>query len=227
MEAKHAYKMLETVHQSLEGISKVISGTGLLTSSIEHDGKALLQSLVPDSWTEMWEGPSSPIPWLRALVRRTSALKKWVESVKNGSIFGDSLALGELFHPETFLNALRQLSARKASVPMEQLKLISSFDGKFPGSIQLKGLLLQGCEFNKGGLVSPRPNSPELTPLPTVFVAWVTLDSKDPYPPEKSVSIPIYHSLDREKFLCSLTLPNHGTSKERVISGVALLLTGE
>ena len=76
IEAKYAFKMLEKVNESLESISKVISGNELLTSNIEQDGKELLMNQVPESWSSMWEGPNSPVAWLRALVRKTTALKK-------------------------------------------------------------------------------------------------------------------------------------------------------
>jgi len=59
--------------------------------------------------------------------------------------------LSDLFHPETFLNALRQRSARLLSYAIDELKLVSSFEsGKVNLStgVQLEGLWLQGCEFD-------------------------------------------------------------------------------
>jgi dynein heavy chain 2 len=225
-EASAAFKLLERVHESLENISKVIIGSGLLTSVIEEDAKALLKGEVPDRWTYMWEGPNSPVPWLRALIRRTSALKKWVESARNSTLFNEPLSLGELFHPETFLNALRQLTGRRLNVPMEQLKLASSFDSRMPGSVQLKGLLLQGCEFDRGKLVDAGPESPEVTPIPSISIVWVPSDSSSTQNSSTSVEVPVYHSLERDKLLCTLTIENSGGAAERIISGVALFLSG-
>lgn len=62
---------------------------------------------MPDRWSYLWEGLPSPIPWLRALVRRGNSLKKWVEGMRSGTLLNDALSLGDLFHPETFLNSLR------------------------------------------------------------------------------------------------------------------------
>ena len=59
--------------------------------------------------------------------------------------------LADLFHPETFLNALRQRSARKLQQAIDELKLVSSFEAnKIPrdNCIQIEGLWLQGCEFD-------------------------------------------------------------------------------
>jgi dynein heavy chain 2 len=36
--------------------------------------------------------------------------------------------LSDLFHPETFLNALRQRSARQLKQAIDELKLVSSFE---------------------------------------------------------------------------------------------------
>ena len=36
--------------------------------------------------------------------------------------------LSDLFHPETFLNALRQRSARQLKIAIDELKLVASFE---------------------------------------------------------------------------------------------------
>ena len=50
--------------------------------------------------------------YLRALIAKTLALGSWVEKSESGSLLRDVLDLSELFHPDTFLNALRQQTAR-------------------------------------------------------------------------------------------------------------------
>ncbi len=51
--------------------------------------------------------------YLRGLVAKTLALGSWEEKGVAGSLLkSDSLDLSELFHPDTFLNALRQQTAR-------------------------------------------------------------------------------------------------------------------
>lgn len=56
-----------------------------------------------------------------------------------------------MLHPETFLNAFRQKSARINNVAIDELKLVSTFEqGKINsnGSIHVEGLFLQGCAFD-------------------------------------------------------------------------------
>ena len=45
---------------------------------------------------------------------KTLALGVWEERGREGKLLQDTLDLSELFHPDTFLNALRQQTARFA-----------------------------------------------------------------------------------------------------------------
>lgn len=69
---------------------------------------------VPVSWYELWEGPDDPILYLRSLVSKSLALGIWEEKARANTLVGGggALDLSELFHPDTFLNALRQQTAR-------------------------------------------------------------------------------------------------------------------
>lgn len=50
--------------------------------------------------------------YLRGLVARSVAIQSWVEKAEGGRLLSETLDLSELFHPDTFLNALRQQTAR-------------------------------------------------------------------------------------------------------------------
>ena len=73
-------------------------------------GCSLFQT--PMSWLGKWDGPEDPILYLRTLVARTQAIQGWVKKAESKSLLSETLDLSELFHPDTFLNALRQLTAR-------------------------------------------------------------------------------------------------------------------
>ena len=53
-----------------------------------------------------------PVHWLRALVSKALALGSWVEKCEAKTLLREEVDLSELFHPDTFLNALRQQTAR-------------------------------------------------------------------------------------------------------------------
>lgn len=50
--------------------------------------------------------------YLRGLVTRATAIQTWVDKADHGNLLRDTLDLSDLFHPDTFLNALRQQTAR-------------------------------------------------------------------------------------------------------------------
>lgn len=95
--------------------------------------------------------------------------------------------LSDLLHPETFLNAFRQRSARLFKVAIDELKLVSSFEnGKLDkqASIQLDGLYLQGCAFDGKAMSDIRGQAPEILALPSCNIAWISEKQADPYPQE-------------------------------------------
>lgn len=139
----------------------------------------MLTGAVPSQWVSKWEGPSVPIQWIRELNKKAQALLGWVKKMQSGNLLRDGVDLGDLFHPETFLNALRQKSARRLKLAIDELKLVSSFEAdKVPGegSVKLDGLWLQGSEFDGRKLTDIRDQgatAAEVVSLPACYAAWV------------------------------------------------------
>ena len=75
----------------------------------------------------------------------------------------------------TFFNALRQKYGRGLACPIDELKLVSSFERKSLGSkmaIKLEGIYLQGAGFEGGGIVDQfSKNLSEFIPLPIFNIA--------------------------------------------------------
>ena len=123
----------------------MLNGTEMLTPMIESEATSLLKNTVPQSWEKMWEGPENPSNWIRTINRKGLALLNWISRVQKGNLLNTYINLSDLLHPETFLNALRQRSARIFKVAINELKLVSSFDlSKLDkqGAIALEGLWL-------------------------------------------------------------------------------------
>lgn len=129
-EAHAAFQMLEKIDESFDGINKVLFGTGLLTSEIQNDGMNLLIGNIPNKWSLFWEGTSMPSSWLKAFCKKVMQLKKWLKVLDNGNLLSNELNLGDLFHPEIFLNAIRQKTARKILCPINDMKLVTTFEGE-------------------------------------------------------------------------------------------------
>jgi dynein heavy chain 2 len=214
MEVAAVKEILQVVHESIATITRVLQGTAMLTATSQEEATALLRGAVPGSWSARWEGPEAPTAWISLVTKRAAALLQWADRVGKQALLREAVDLSELFHPETFLNALRQRSARALGIAIDELKLVSSFErAKLPGetTVELEGLCLQGCEFDGRRLVDIRDGgggSRELILLPPCFIAWVGQAEPDPYPAEATVRTPIYHALDREELLCTIEAPN-------------------
>merc|ERR1711964_888998 len=100
----------------------------MLTPAIQRNAETMMIGWVPSRWEAMWEGPEAPLPWLRGVMMRKIALKRWVEKAHKGTLLDMPLNLAELLHPGTFLNAVRQQTARISGIPLDSLKSCSAWD---------------------------------------------------------------------------------------------------
>ncbi len=209
-------------------------GSGLLTPVIQAIGTSLLSGVVPPEWCRQWEGgPEKPQGWLRELVRKRISLKKWKDALSKNSLLASPLALGDLFNPRTFVNALRQQTARQLGTAIDQVKMICSWekdsrrmrDCKLP--CVLSNLLLQGAIFSGKELRDSTPEASEITPTPEVCIGFVSLKSADVYEARDAVTIPVYLSPSREEHLMDLQMPIGDDHNKWILSGVALFLNEE
>ena len=161
LEFYNAVTLLQKVHKSLVGLSKVIRGTALLDETVSKLADFLMRQQTPPLWQSLWEGPEDPMEYIKVIVSKVSCVEKW--NAKSGSLLqsnanGDPLDLSDLFNPDTFFGAFRQATSRKYSISMESLKLVNSWStgssnkggvatsAKLPirvtGKIQKKGYLI-------------------------------------------------------------------------------------
>jgi dynein heavy chain 2 len=115
--------------------------------------------------------------YLRAVVSKAKAMQQIAASTKDRDIFSQTINLSELFRPDTFLNALRQQTARETKQPMDTLSLSTSWSGEVKHgknvSIKISGLQLEGCSFDGGRLSESAPDSPSVTAFPPCYIAWI------------------------------------------------------
>ncbi|KAK7096855.1 hypothetical protein V1264_003902 [Littorina saxatilis] len=227
LERYNGIKLVQSIHASLAALSKVIRGTQLLTSEVQKLAAALLEQETPMSWLKQWDGPEEPIQYLKGLIARASAIQAWVDKAENGSLLRDTLDLSELFRPDTFLNALRQQTARELGCSMDSLKFVSSWRGGIQGAklpIKLGGIQLEGCSFDGTRLSENQHDSPSVSAIPPCAVAWVAKDAQDPYSGEETISLPIYFDITRERIVSRLEVPCGGNINQWLQCGAALFL---
>jgi dynein heavy chain 2 len=240
MEAAEATRLGDKVSTSLSLLQKAISGTIVSTADIQAEGQKLLRGEVPGSWTTGWpSAPEEPTVFLQGLAKRIAALKSdWVRRISGGNVVAQPATLSDFLRPDVFLNALRQQTARKLSVPIDGLHLVATFEPQLlsdpstaPLPVAVENLILEGCEFDQGKriLVEGGRNSALTSVLPPLTVAWM---SKAAHPDRAvssarnvgTVGMPIYVSLSREQLIGEVCL-HTDSSRQRVLNAAAIFLT--
>jgi dynein heavy chain 2 len=165
------------------------------------------------------------------------SLSKWKNNLSKGgssALLGNPLSLNDLFNPGTFINALRQQTARHLKTAIDNVKMVCSWEKDFrrmksdcPLPCILSGLLLQGATFHNNTLQESAPEASELTPTSDVCIGFVAKAARDTYDAEVAVAVPIYLTPSREDFLTELQMPinNRGDQDRWILSGVALFLS--
>ncbi|DBA00111.1 TPA: hypothetical protein N0F65_000402 [Lagenidium giganteum] len=232
LENEYALDLAQQVNVGIQGLKKVIYGTGLLTPAIQTIARALLKGAVPNEWSAKWEGSESVQTWLRSLALRKRALNEWQDAASSGKLLSHGLDLSDLLHPGTFLNALRQQSARELKCSMDGMKLISCWEkdklssGK--GShewFEITHLLLQGASFEGGALVEASSDAQELVTVPSCFVTYARDDAVEMYTKDTCIKVPLYYSTSRERLLVEISMPIAGDHARWILAGVALFLS--
>ncbi|XP_039269307.2 cytoplasmic dynein 2 heavy chain 1-like [Styela clava] len=227
LERYNAIQLVQTVHQSLSALSKVIRGSQLLSTDVQKMANSLLLQETPLKWQAGWEGPDDPMQYMHTIIAKAMAIQGWVSKAERGTILKEDLDLADLFHPNTFLNALRQQAARDSKTSMDELKFVCSWKGSLTGAknpVRIGGLQLEGCTFDGNRLSENQRDSPTVSSIPPCHVAWIPKQSPAPYPESDVISLPVYTSSTRESIVTCLDVPCGGNTTTWVQSGAALFL---
>ncbi|XP_038123892.1 cytoplasmic dynein 2 heavy chain 1 [Cyprinodon tularosa] len=228
LEQFNAIRLVQSIHQSLAALSKVIRGTQLLTPEVQKLATALLNQECPVNWQNKWEGPEEPMQYLRAVITRALAIQSWVERASRQALLSDILDLSELFHPDTFLNALRQETARSIGCSMDSLVFLTSWKSPIAqAKLQVKvgGLQLEGCRFDGVHLSENQHDSPSVSAVPTCYMAWAPQGSAaGSADSQESLWLPLYTNSERMKVVTHISLPCGGNPNQWIQTGAALFL---
>ncbi|KAK4472017.1 hypothetical protein MN116_005393, partial [Schistosoma mekongi] len=244
LELYNALQLVHYIHSNLASLSRACRGTQLVTETMHEMANSILRGETPDSWQLQWpEGPDEVVPFLRELIAKSNAIHIWTKQVENGQLSSEQsvqcLDLGNLFHPATFLNALRQQTARQLSVPIDTLKLscqwlepndhssiLSKNNDKHSLLIRVTNLKLEGANFRNGQLCQNSSNDPSLIQLPDVLLKWIPKDEEDPLNEYNSIDLPIYLNNTREHLVTFIRVPcSSGSQNQWIQAGTALLLS--
>ncbi|CAM1329611.1 Uncharacterised protein at_DN1743, partial [Pycnogonum litorale] len=229
LEHFNGIKLVQSIHTSLAGLSKVIRGTALISADIHKLATSLLHHQTPASWQDKWEGSEDPMQYMRQVIYRAQAVKNWLQKAQSNTLLSETLFLSDLFRPDTFLSALRQQTARECGVSMNSLILATSWRSSgIPNatlSFKIGGMLLEGCVFDGNQLSECHSDTPSVSTVSASTMAWVPQETSEPRGrAADTMSLPVYFSESREKIVTCLDVPCSADKDRWILAGAAFFL---
>jgi dynein heavy chain len=177
--------LLSEMRESLEDLHKGLEGQKNFSEEMQQLSSALSRNSWPSSWSKLsWPSEKNLSDNFQDLLCRCEQLSKWVvgdERPGGRDAFQrlDTVWLGGLFNPNSYLTAMRQIESRNLNVPLDRMSIEASIvggenngddgeeDAKRNDGILATGLFLEGASVRDGKLAEARPRE-LLAPMPLV-----------------------------------------------------------
>jgi hypothetical protein len=86
---------------------------------------------------------------------------------------------------------------------------------------------MQGAIITASNLAEPPASAPEVVTVPQLSIAFIGSKDPEPYEDRQTVTLPLYSTMSREKFVVELTVPTDKPSSKWILAGTAFFLTAE
>ena len=222
-----ALSLVQTIHNNLTAIRKVLNGTTHLSEKVNIISNSLLRNTVPSSWADEWDdGPIEPALFLKTLVNKTLGIESWIEKIDRGTFFSSLLNLSNLFSVGSFLNAFRQHTSRANSLSIDDLRFACSWQNTrvSNNSVYIEGLCIDGCIFDGNRITQTKFDSPSYYTLPPCYIAWELGNKADFIPDKHSVYLPLYSSHKRTRLITQIKLPCNDKKEVWIQAGAAIYI---
>jgi len=127
-EASQIFELGRTLNKTISDIGGVLEMNMAITTSIVNDSLCLLQNKIPDNWINLWDGPELPFNYVKSVVKKLNAMNNYLKNAINDNVLEININLSEFLHPEAFINALRQKSARNNKIPIDEMEIYATFE---------------------------------------------------------------------------------------------------
>lgn len=219
-ETENSFNLINKINEDICLIENVLFNNSIMTSEINICSLTLLKGITPEYWQKLWEGSEIPQNYLKSVLKKVEGILNYSSSTKEIT----KVSLFEFLYPESFLNAFKQKATRKLKKAIDELVIKCSFTkpNAPSGHIEVRGLLLQGCEIANGGLVENTNEHSEIISIDSLFI-YFEVESQD-RESKDSLTIPLYENIFREKIICKLNFNIKGLKEDFILKGVALCL---
>nr|CAG4710000.1 unnamed protein product [Naegleria fowleri] len=239
LEMDNALELIKFIDSEIQKISDVIKGIALIDTSIHQNGVSLMNGTIPERWQLRWEnGPFNNVTaWINEVISKTLKLHEYCSLISQGKLYSKPIELNNMFSPHIFFNALKQQTARKSGLQLDDLTVLSALWASknvsgLSNKVGIKGIAVQGAEFDGQTLTNITSDSaPALSPLPSCEVFWATEKQMEDLRQKKEIAavnlpLPIYYSTNREFTVAELYMPCNSTSDvdKFVLTGAAIFV---
>lgn len=196
-----------------------------MSNEVLEIGSSLFKGETPSAWKTQWEGPLQAQLYIEAVISKMTGLIRLREQALSDKFLGNVVQLSCVFNANTFLNALRQYTARKLKKPMDSLKVTINWDRSSVDastSVLIENLWIQGCKCDGNRLVEAESSDPIFSIFPKFWLSWT---------PQEQIryqnTIPLYINPSRETMVSNLLIPIEGIQTPWILAGVALFIESD
>ena len=218
-------KLMQLIDHTFNSIQSQLNTQSLqsIDSTLLSSCQTLASGQSPYAWTAFWNGPSDAEQYLI----HASQLFYDIHILTAQQLLTQPVTLSHVFTPTSLLTALRQHTAHTMNIPIDQLKLVTSFDIKqtfIEPSISINNLLLQGCDF-VDSCITPISTAQLHINLPLCRLRYVdnTINNNTTNT-QATISVPLYNAPNRSQCVAELNLDCKGNIDRYVLNGVALMI---
>jgi dynein heavy chain 2, cytosolic len=220
---------------SLRDLAVVLSGATPLHPAASATGTALLRGATPDTWLQVWGGPETPVDFMHGVATRVTGGAALSARHAVGGVIGrgEPVPLNHLFQPMALVSTLRQVCANRARISIDALTLTNAWDvadvtPQCTAPLLVTGLMLEGAVCEGRDLRHVTRDSPAVTPLKPLVLAWTPRGEGGGVTEAARVKVAVYSRRDRQVALLELDLAVRSLplATELVLAGVAAFVDG-
>ncbi|TGZ69565.1 hypothetical protein CRM22_003672 [Opisthorchis felineus] len=220
--------LIREMRRSLKELSLGIKGELTTTQEMETLGNTLILDGIPESWMKRAYPSLYPLGmWYADMLSRIKELEAWT----NDFSLPNSVWLGGLFNPQSFLTAIMQQTARRNEWPLDRMVLQCDVTKKTREEMSAPpregafthGLYMEGARWDTQTGMITEARLKELAPaLPVLFLKAIPVDRQDL---RNTYACPVYKTKTRgPTFVWTFNMKTKEKPSRWILGGVALLL---
>eukprot|EP00918_Siedleckia_nematoides_P022348 GHVU01048072.1.p1 GENE.GHVU01048072.1~~GHVU01048072.1.p1 ORF type:complete len:830 (+),score=159.71 GHVU01048072.1:655-3144(+) len=230
-ECSYMNTLLEEMTRSLQELEAGFKGELTMSEAMENLVECLYLDQVPPTWRKLAFPSTRPLgAWLVNLRDRIEHLQQWVAEPAS---VPKVVWLSKLFNPQSFLTAIKQVTAQQQSLELNKLSIstevtkrdASSIDAHPREGAYVAGLYLEGARWDSSNNVMEESKPKEMFfPMPVIncrahLPTEREADSRNLY------ACPVYKTPERgATFVFNAQLKTRDAPARWILAGVAMVL---